>query len=141
MSELYNLGVLAHFSSPWNIFRLWVLAHFSTKITQEKLLKLMKILKYSKSSCIIFSVKLLGKFSKKNLNYVKMTLYSQRFLNYIKWQNWLNIHKRFQVLKCTNTLKLYTLKALLSKNQFYFFFQIFWHAKNPPSLRMPRYWH
>ena len=37
----------------------------------------------------------------------------------------LGIHKRFQVLKCPNTLKLYTLKALLSKNRFYFFFLIF----------------
>ena len=41
---------------------------------------------------------------RKNLNY------SQRFLNYIK------CHKDF------NTPKLYTLKALLSKSRFYFFF-------------------
>ena len=40
---------------------------------------------------------------------VKMTRYSQRS----------------KVLKCSNTLKLYTLKALLSKNRFYFFFVIF----------------
>ena len=38
--------------------------------------------------------------------------YSQRFLNYIK------CHKDF------NTLKLYTLKALLRKNRCYFFFLI-----------------
>ena len=32
--------------------------------------------------------------------------------------------QRFQVAKCSNTSKLYTLKAL-SKNWFYFFFVIF----------------
>ena len=41
----------------------------------------------------------------KNLNYFKMTRYSQRF----------------QGVKCSNTLKLYILKAL-GKNRFYFFF-------------------
>ena len=43
--------------------------------------------------------------TRKNLNYFKMTRYSQRF----------------KVAKCSNTLKLYILKAL-SKNRFYFFF-------------------
>ena len=37
--------------------------------------------------------------------------YSQRFLNYVKRQD-------------LNTLKLYTLKALLRKNWLYFFFLI-----------------
>ena len=45
------------------------------------------------------------------------------------------------VTKCSNTLKLYTIKALLCKNRLYFFFLIFWHAKIPPSFRVPRYWH
>ena len=49
--------------------------------------------------------------------------------------------ERFQVTKRFNTLKLYTLKALLSKNRFYFFFLIFRHAKVPPAFRMPRYLH
>ena len=48
--------------------------------------------------------------------------------------------KRFQVLKCSSTLKLYKLKALLSKNRFYFFFLMFWHATTSPSFRIPRYW-
>ena len=29
----------------------------------------------------------------------------------------------------------------LSKNRWYFFFLIFWHAKNPPSFGMQCYWH
>ena len=45
------------------------------------------------------------------------------------------------VSKSANTYKLYTLKALLSKNWFYCFFLVFWHAKIPPSFGMPRYWH
>ena len=54
----------------------------------------------------------------------------------------LGIHKRFQVLRCANTLKLYTSKkTLLSKNRFCFFLLIFWYSKNPPSFRMPRLWH
>ena len=31
----------------------------------------------------------------------------------------------YQVAKCSNTSKLYTLKALLSKNRFYLFFRCF----------------
>ena len=54
---------------------------------------------------------------------------SQRFRNYIK------CHKDF------NTLKLYTLKALLSKNWFFTSLLIFWHAKVPPYIGMPHYWH
>ena len=46
------------------------------------------------------------KLEKKKMNY------SQIFLNYVKG------HKDF------NTLKLYALKPLLSKNQFYFFSQL-----------------
>ena len=59
----------------------------------------------------------------KNVNY------SQRFFNYIK------CHKDF------NTLKLYTLKALLSKNLFHFFFLSFWHPSIPLFIGIPRYWH
>ena len=47
--------------------------------------------------------------------------YLQRFSNYIK------CHKDF------NTLRLYTLKALLSKSRSYFFFLILWHTKVPSS--------
>ena len=54
---------------------------------------------------------------------VKMTRYSQRS----------------EVTKCSNTRKIYTLKTLLSKNWFYFFFLNIWHAKIPPSFRMSRY--
>ena len=42
-----------------------------------------------------------------------------------------------RVIKYLGTSKLYTtdaLKALLSKNKFYFFFLIFWREKLPPSL-------
>ena len=49
------------------------------------------------------------------------------------------IHKDYD--KCQNTLRLYTLKALLSKNQFYFFFLILWHAPIPVSIGTPCYWH
>ena len=49
--------------------------------------------------------------------------------------------KQYQEAKCPNTLILYTLNALLSKNQFYSFFLIFWHAKIPSSFRMSRYIH
>ena len=55
--------------------------------------------------------------------------YFQRFLKYIKcWKDF-------------NTLKLYTLRALLSKNWLSFFFLIFQYAKIPPSIGMLRYWH
>ena len=47
----------------------------------------------------------------------------------------------YEMAKCLNTVKLYTLKALLSKNRFYFFFLIFCHAKILPSFRMLCYWH
>ena len=49
----------------------------------------------------------------KNMNYVKMTRYSQRILNCSKMPRY---SQRFQLSKCLNTLKLYTLKTLLSKN-------------------------
>ena len=58
----------------------------------------------------------------KYLNYVKMTLYSHRFLNCDKMTRY---SQRFQVLKCPNTLKLCTLKALLSENWFCLIFLIF----------------
>ena len=51
------------------------------------------------------------------------------------------ISELYQVAKCSNSLKFYTLKALPAKNRFYYFFLIFWHAKIPPFYRMPRYWH
>ena len=38
------------------------------------------------------------------------------------------------IAQCFNTFILYKLKALLSKNQLYFFFCIFWHAKIPYLL-------
>ena len=60
----------------------------------------------------------LYQIQKKKLNF------SQRILNYIK------CYKDF------NTLYLYTLKALLSKN---LFFLILWHAKVPPSIGIPRF--
>ena len=41
-----------------------------------------------------------------------------------------DIHKRLQVSKCFNTFKLYTLKVLLSKNWFYFFFSYLLECKN-----------
>ena len=47
----------------------------------------------------------------------------------------------FHASKCSNTLKLSTLKALLSKNQFYLFFLIFQYTKIPPFFRMPRQEH
>ena len=59
----------------------------------------------------------------------KNLTYSQRFLSYIK------CHKDF------NILKFYTLKALLTKNWFYFLFFILWRAKVAPSIRIPRFWH
>ena len=40
--------------------------------------------------------------------------------------------QRFQATKCSNTLKLHTLEALLSKSRLYFFFLIFLHAEIPP---------
>ena len=46
--------------------------------------------------------------------------------------------KLYRVSKCSNTLKWYTLKALLSKNWFYVFFLIFSYAKIPPSFTTPR---
>ena len=46
-----------------------------------------------------------------------------------------------QVSKCPNTLKLYALKSLLTKNCFYFLFLIFRHANISPSFRTPRYRH
>ena len=49
----------------------------------------------------------------KNMYYVKMTRYSQRILNCSKMPRY---SQRFQLSKCLNTLKLYTLKTLLSKN-------------------------
>ena len=49
--------------------------------------------------------------------------------------------KLYRVSKCYNTLKWYTLKALLSKNWFYVFFLIFSYAKIPPSFTTPRCWH
>ena len=55
----------------------------------------------------------------KNWNYIKMTLYSQRFLNYAKMKRY---SQRFQMAKCSNTLKLYKLEALLSKKRLYLFF-------------------
>ena len=76
-----------------------------------------KILNYIKSSCIIF--------------YAKMTRYSQKFLNY----------NQVFLAKYSNTLILFTLKALLSKSWFYFAFLILRHAKKPPSFSIPRYWH
>ena len=61
----------------------------------------------------------------KNLNYNKMTWYSKRYLNYIKSMRvkTARCSQRFlHFIKCWNTPKLYTLKELLSKNWFYFFF-------------------
>ena len=64
---------------------------------------------------------------------VKMTKYSQTLFNYIKSL----CGKMIQ-----HSQMVYTLKALLSKNRFYFFFfQIFSHAKIPPFFRIPRYKH
>ena len=45
----------------------------------------------------------------------------------------------FHVSICSNALKLYTLKTLLNKNHFYFFFLIFRYTKIPLSFRMPHY--
>ena len=45
-----------------------------------------------------------------------------------------HLRKLNQVFMCQNVL------ALLSKNQFYFFFLTFGNAKIPPSVRIPRYW-
>ena len=83
-------------------------------------------LNYIKSSRKIFYVKM-TRYSQRFFNYikslcVKMTRYSQRFLNYIKSQI------------------AYTLKALLSKNWFCYFFLVFWHAKIPPAFKMTHYW-
>ena len=59
----------------------------------------------------------------------KMTRCSQRHL------------ELYQVTKCSITIKLYTIKVILSKNWFYFFFLNFWHAKTSVSFRMSRYYH
>ena len=91
---------------------------------------------YNKSSCIIFCTNFLKKLS----NIYFGTNVPKKSDKKKIWtiSKWLNIHKDF---KWQNTIKLYTLKALLSKNWFYFFFLIFCHAKIPPYFRMPRYWH
>ena len=62
------------------------------------------------------------------------------FLRYILTENVSKNFKLYQVSKCPNISILQILKTLLSKNRFYFFFLIFWHAKIPPSFRMPHYW-
>ena len=54
----------------------------------------------------------------------------QVFIHNFLWQN-------VSIL----TSILYTWKTLLSKNWFYFFFLIIWHAKIQPSFRIARYWH
>ena len=66
--------------------------------------------------------------TRKNLSFDKMTLQSEKF-NLYQVSKWLDIHKRFQISKFSNTPKLYILKVLLSKNWFYFFFLIFRQAK------------
>ena len=65
---------------------------------------------------------------------------SKYFLRYILTENVSKNFKLYQVSKCPNISILQILKTLLSKNRFYFFFLIFWHAKIPPSFRMPHYW-
>ena len=67
-----------------------------------------------------------------------------RFIKIRKEKNW-TIHKDLlNYIKCHkdfNTVKLYTLKALLSKNYFCFFFLILWHTPVSPFIVMPRCWH
>ena len=57
----------------------------------------------------------------------------------------LDIHKGFWNITSGKMSQysqiVYTLNTLLSKSRLSFFFIIFWHAKIPPSFRMPRYWH
>ena len=53
-------------------------------------------------------------------------------------ESFLLVFKRF-LKKCSNTLNLYTLKELLSKMRFYFFFSHLLAYKS--FTRMPRYWH
>ena len=85
-----------------------VLAYFEFKIHKDfKYYIVSDIFKY------IFWDKCPKKIrQEKNLNDIKMTWYSQRFLNSVKMTTY--SQKRFQVLKRFNTLKLYTLKVLLS---------------------------
>ena len=73
----------------------------------------------------------------KNFNYVKIICYLQRFLNCVKMTRH---SQRIQGAKCFSTSKLNTLKALLNKNWFNFFFLILWHAKILLSFKMPPYW-
>ena len=88
------MGVLAHFY-PCGIF--W-------SILVQRYLVIYGIVAQKIINCLISNYQLtnVSKKSdkKKNLNYVKMTIYSQRFLNYMKL---LDIHKHF---KCQNVLVL-----------------------------------
>ena len=94
---------------------------------------------YNKSSCIIFCTKFFKNIFKyifwekcpkkmrqeKNIELCQNVFMFTKIVKLYHVPIWLDIHKRFQVRKCPNTLKLYTLKALLSKNWFCFFFFIF----------------
>ena len=109
-----------------------------------------------------FQIDILGQMSKNNQTRKKIWTISNLHVWFfmIKWldihkdfwtisslcvSKWLDIHKDFWTISylCVAKMLQYywcALKALLSKNWFYFFFLIFWHAKFQ-SFRMPCYWH
>ena len=109
-----------------------VLAHFESKIYKD----FWTISSFYVLNCVKhFQINIFGRLFQNNHTKKLYQVFMYDF--FIK--KWLDIHKDYTQSQYSQIL--YTLKALLSENQFCFFFLIFWRAIIRPSFRMPRYWH
>ena len=132
-SIVYKSGVLAHFA-PWGIFGLGSISTSWTMSTLYVLNFLEYFLRY------IFQQNV-SKSDKKDSELYQVFTHNFLCQNDKIFIKNFELYPVFFLTKCLGTSKLYTtdvLKALLSKNWFYFFFLIFWYSKIPPSFRMLR---